>query len=118
MADLTAQRQRLDGAVEDAIAAVLRHGQFIMGPEVREFEGRLELAVGVANVVTCGTGTDALVLALRALGIAPGSAIYVPAFTFAATAEAAALCGATPVMVDVLPDTFNMSPDSLSEAVE
>lgn len=116
--DLTAQRARLGGAIEEAIARVVAHGTFIMGPEVAELEGRLAQFAGVEEVVSCANGTDAIVLSLRALGIGPGLAVYVPAFTFAATAEAIALCGATPVFIDVLPDTFNMDPASLQTAIE
>lgn len=118
MLDLRAQKVRLGGAIENAIARVVEHGAFVMGPEVYDLEMRLAQFAGVTEVVTCANGTDAIVLALRALGVGPGTAVYVPAFTFAATAEAVALCGATPVFVDVLPDTFNMDPASLWRALD
>ncbi len=115
--DLQAQKQRLDGRVEAAIARVLEHGRFIHGPEVAAFEGQLAEFTGVKNVVGCGNGTDALQLALRALNAGPGDAIFVPAFTFAATAEVVCLVGATPVFVDVEADNFNMDPASLRDAI-
>jgi len=115
--DLQAQKQRLDGRIEAAIARVLEHGRFIHGPEVAEFEDQLAAFTGVAHVVGCGNGTDALQLALRALDAGPGDAIFVPAFTFAATAEVVCLVGATPVFVDVEADNFNMDPASLREAI-
>ncbi len=115
--DLQAQKQRLDGRIEAAIARVLDHGRFIHGPEVAEFETQLAAFVGVDHAVGCANGTDALQLALRALGAGPGDAVFVPAFTFAATAEVVCLVGATPVFVDVRADTFNIDPDSLRDAV-
>jgi dTDP-4-amino-4,6-dideoxygalactose transaminase len=118
MVDLQAQRRRLGGGIERAVARVLEHGQFIMGPEVAELERRLAAFSGVDQAVTCASGTDALLLALLAWGVGPGDAVYLPSFTFAATAEAAVLAGAVPVFVDVLPDTYNLDPDSLHAAVE
>jgi dTDP-4-amino-4,6-dideoxygalactose transaminase len=102
--DLAAQRQRLGAAIDDAVARVLEHGRFVMGPEVAELEARLAERSGVAHAVTCSSGTEALVLVLRAWGIGPGDAVVVPAFTFVATAEAVALVGATPVFCDVADD--------------
>ncbi len=116
--DLQAQKQRLDGRIEAAIARVLDHGRFIHGPEVAEFEAQLAAFTGVKNVIGCGNGTDALQLALRALEAGPGDAIFVPAFTFAATAEVVCLVGATPVFVDVQADNFNMDPASLRAAID
>ncbi|MDP9067831.1 MAG: DegT/DnrJ/EryC1/StrS family aminotransferase [Actinomycetota bacterium] len=115
--DLEAQRRRLGNGLIDAIAAVIEHGQFIMGPDVFELERQLVDFSGAAEVVTCASGTDALLLALLAQEIGPGDAVYVPSFTFAATAEMIPLVGATPVFVDVLPDTFNLDPASLKEAL-
>jgi dTDP-4-amino-4,6-dideoxygalactose transaminase len=115
--DLHAQRRRLGDRVDKAIARVLEHGQFIMGPEVHELEDRLADYCGARHAISCASGTDALLLALLAWGIAPGDAVFVPTFTFAATAEVVALAGATPVFVDVLPDTFNIDPQSLSAAI-
>lgn len=115
--DLQAQRRRLGGRIDDAIGRVLDHGKFIMGPEVAELEARLAAHCGAKHVVGCSSGTDALVLGLMALGVRPGDAVFVPSFTFAATAEAVALLGATPVFVDILSDTFNMDPTSLKVAI-
>lgn len=115
--DLAAQRRRLDGRIEAAIARVMAHGQFILGPEVAALEQALADRVGVRHVISCANGTDALLLALMARGIGPGDAVFVPAFTFAAPAEAVALAGATPVLVDVGAD-FTLDPASLAAAIE
>ncbi len=115
--DLQAQRARIKDRIDSAIQNVLARGAFIMGPEVQELEARLATFAGAKHCITCSNGTDALSLALRALGIGAGDAVFVPAFTFAATAEVVALCGATPVFADVLPDTFNIDPDSLDAAI-
>jgi UDP-2-acetamido-2-deoxy-ribo-hexuluronate aminotransferase len=116
--DLATQRQRLKPAVDVAVAKVLDHCQFIMGPEVRAFEAELAAFCGAKHVVTCASGTDALVLALRAFGIGPGDAVICPSFTFCATAEVAVLVGATPVFVDVDPVTFNIDAKGIAGAVE
>lgn len=116
--DLLAQREALGSAIDDAIARVLAHGQFIMGPEVQELERRLAERAEVAHVVACSSGTDALLLPLLAWGVGPGDAVFVPSFTFTATAEVVALLGATPVYCDVLSDTFNLSPASLEAAID
>ena len=115
--DLQAQRARLGDAVDQAIARVLDHGRFIMGPEVAELEKRLADMGGAAHCVSCSSGTDSLLLVLMAWGIGPGDAVIVPAMTFASTAEVVALAGATPVFCDVLPDTFNIDPASVESAV-
>ncbi len=106
--DLAAQRRRLGPAVDAAVARVFDHCQFVLGPEVRAFEAELAAFCGAKHVVTCASGTDALVLALRARGIGPGDAVICPSFTFCATAEVAALVGATPIFVDVDAATFNI----------
>jgi len=116
--DLEAQKKRLGDRVETAIRRVLDHGSFIMGPEVKDLEARLAAFAGAKHCVTCANGTDALQLALMARGVGPGDAVFIPAFTFVATAEAPAILGATPVFVDVLKDTFNMAPDSLEAAID
>lgn len=116
--DLQAQRARIAGEIDRAIARTLESGAFILGPPVREFEQALIDFLDVKHVVGCANGTDALVLALRALEIGPGDAVFVPSFTFAATAEVVALVGATPVFIDVLPDSFNMAAKSLAAAIE
>jgi len=115
--DVAAQRRRLGGAVDAAIARVLNHCQFILGPEVRVFEAELAAYCGAKHVITCASGTDALVLALRARGIGPGDAVLCPSFTFCATAEVAALIGATPVFVDVDAATFNIDANGIAAAV-
>jgi UDP-2-acetamido-2-deoxy-ribo-hexuluronate aminotransferase len=115
--DVAAQRRRLGGAVDSAIARVLAHCQFILGPEVRALETELAAFCGTRQAVTCASGTDALVLALRAQGIGPGDAVICPSFTFCATAEVAVLVGATPVFVDVEAATFNIDAKGIDEAV-
>ncbi len=115
--DLQAQRERLGDGIANAISRVLEHGRFIMGPEVAALEEELAEFVETRHAVTCASGTDALLLPLMARGIGPGDAVFVPAFTFAATAEVVVLRGAIPVFVDVCPDTFNMDPESLGTAI-
>jgi len=116
--DLGAQRERLGARIDDVIAEVLDHGRFIMGPEVALFEAELAAYTGARHVVSCGNGTDAIVLALRAQGVGYGDHVVVPSFTFAATAEAVALVGGVPVFADVREDTFNLDPDRAAEAAE
>lgn len=106
--DLGAQRRRLGDEMDAAVLGVLEHGRFILGPEVGLLEQELATFTGATHALTCASGTDALILALRALEIGPGDAVVVPTFTFAATAEAVALVGATPVFCDVEGDTFNI----------
>ena len=115
--DLQAQRRRLGAPLNKAIQAAVEGGQWILGPQVAQFEQDIAEWTGVKHVVSCANGTDALLLVLRAWGVGPGDAVFVPAFTFAATAEVVALVGASPVFVDVLPDTFNMDPTSLEAAI-
>jgi dTDP-4-amino-4,6-dideoxygalactose transaminase len=115
--DVAAQRRRLGNAVDTAIARVLDHGQYIMGPEVRMLESDLARFCGAKEVISCSNGTDALALVLMAKGVKPGDAIICPSFTFAATAEVVAWFGATPIFIDVLPDTFNIDPNHIELAV-
>ena len=115
--DVAAQRRRLGRAIDDAIARVLAHCQFIQGPEVRALEAALATFCGARHAIACSSGTDALRLVLMAWGIKPGDAVIVPAFTFCATAEVVALTGATPVMADVDAETFNIDPASCERAV-
>lgn len=115
--DLAAQRAQIGARIEAAIGRVLDHGAFIMGPEVFEVERRLAAHCGATHVVSCSNGTTAMIMALMAWDVGRGDAVFVPSFTFTATAEVAAVLGATPVFVDVLPDTFNIDPDSLARAV-
>jgi len=115
--DVAAQRRRLGRAVDDAIARVLAHCQFIQGPEVRALESELAAFCGARHAIACSSGTDALRLVLMAWGIGPGDAVICPSFTFCATAEVVALAGATPVLADVLPDTFNLDAASCERAI-
>ncbi|WP_020592914.1 DegT/DnrJ/EryC1/StrS family aminotransferase [Kiloniella laminariae] len=115
--NLDAQRLKLNGAIEAAIQKVIHHGQFIMGPEVREFEIALEKYTGAHYAISCANGTDALSLALMAMDIRPNDVIFVPAFTFAATAEAVALLGAVPYFVDVDEKSFLLDQTSLKRSI-
>ena len=115
--DVAAQRRRLGRAIDDAIARVLDHCQFIMGPEVRAAEADLAAFCGARHAVTCASGTDALLFPLMAKGIGPGDAVVCPGFTFHATAEVVALIGATPVFADVEEASFNIDPRSFERAI-
>jgi dTDP-4-amino-4,6-dideoxygalactose transaminase len=115
--DVAAQRRRLGRAIDDAVGRVLGHCQFILGPEVRELESLLAIFSGARHVVSCASGTDALTLILLAKGVGPGDAVFCPSFTFAASVEAPALLGATPVFVDIEEATFNIDAASLERAV-
>ncbi len=115
--DVAAQRRRLGPAIDAAISRVLAHCQFIQGPEVRALETELAAFCGARHAVACSSGTAALRLVLMAWDIRPGDAVICPTFTFCATAEVVALCGATPVMADVEADTFNLDPASCERAV-
>ncbi len=115
--DLAAQRARIADKIDARLKAVLAHGQYILGPEVREFEQKLAAFCGARHTLSNANGTDALALPLMAWGVGPGDAVFCPAFTFAATAEVAPWVGATPVFVDVLADTYNMDPTSLEAAI-
>ena len=116
--DLQAQRDALRPQLDEAIARVLDHGQFILGPEVLQLEEELASRCGAAHAISCSSGTDALLMPIVAWGIGPGDAVFVPSFTFTATAEVVALLGATPVFCDVLPESFNLDPASLAEAID
>jgi dTDP-4-amino-4,6-dideoxygalactose transaminase len=115
--DVAAQRRRLGKAIDEAIARVLCHCQFILGPEVRELEAELAAFAGARHAVSCASGTDALTLVLLAKGVGAGDAVFCPSFTFAASVEAPALLGASPVFVDVEEETFNIDALSLERAV-
>lgn len=115
--DLGAQRARIEDKIQAAINGVVSSGAFILGPQVGEFERQLADYVGVKHVLGCASGTDALLIPLMAKGVGRGDAVFVPSFTFAATAEVVALTGAEPVFVDIDPDTYNMDPASLKEAI-
>ncbi len=111
--DLDAQRRRLGPRLEAAILGAVAEGHFILGPQVAEFEQRLARFGGAAHAVACANGTDAIALSLMTLGVKPGDAVLVPSFTFAATAEAVAWLGATPVFVDVDEVTYTIDPAGL-----
>jgi len=115
--DLSAQQSRIRDRIDARIAAVLAHGGYILGPEVAEFEAALAQFCGARHVVSCANGTDALELAMVVLGVGPGDAVFCPSFTFAATAEVVPATGATPVMCDINPVTYNLCPDSLRRAI-
>jgi len=115
--DLHAQQQRIRETIEARIRAVLDHGQYIMGPEIKELESKLAAYVGVKHALGCASGTDALLMALMALQAGPGDAIFTSPFTFIATAEVISLLGATPVFVDINERTFNIDPEKLEQAI-
>ena len=115
--DLKSQQQQISASLAKNIQRVLAHGQYVMGPEVQELETRLAAYVGVKHAISCSSGTDALLMPLMAYGVGPGDAIFTTPFTFIATAEVIRLCGATPVFVDIDPQTFNLDPQALAETV-
>ena len=115
--DIAAQRRRLGDAIDAAVGRVLTHCQFLNGPEVTQLEADLAAYTGAKHVVTCASGTDALLMVLMAKDIGPGDAVLCPSFTFCATGEAVALTGATPVFVDVDETTFNMTADAIKHGI-
>ncbi len=116
--DLAAQYQHLKKRIDKRIHNVLDHGKYIMGPEVQELEEQLAEYVGVKHAITCANGTDALTLSLMASDIGEGDAVFVPTFTFFASAEAIAYAKATPVFVDSDASTFNICPHDLESRIE
>lgn len=115
--DLASQQKRIRSRIDENMNAVLVHGKYIMGPEVGELEVKLARFVEVNNAVSCSSGTDALLLALLALGVGPGDAVFTTPCTFIATVEVICLLGATPVFVDIDPKTFNLDPKGLETAI-
>lgn len=115
--DLKEQYRRLKADIDRALVETATSGQFIMGGAVKELETELAQYVGVRHCISCANGTDALTLALKAWGIGAGDAVFVPDFTFFSSAEIVALEGATPIFVDVCPETFNLDPESLKKAI-
>lgn len=107
--DLERQQQKIKSQIDINIAKVLSHGKYILGPEVAELEKKLSEYTGAKYCITCANGTDALQIALMAIGVKPGDEIITPSFSYIATAEAVSLLGAKPVYVDVKPDTFNIN---------
>ncbi len=115
--DLKCQYQELKTEIRGRIDAVLEHGQFIMGPEVRELEDRLAMFTGASHCITVASGTEALLIALMAIGIKPGDEVVTTPFTFVATAETIVLLGAKPVFVDIEPDTCNIDASKIEAAI-
>ncbi|MGO4703742.1 DegT/DnrJ/EryC1/StrS family aminotransferase [Dyella sp. 2RAB6] len=115
--DLKAQQARIKARIDEGIQRVLAHGQFILGPEVAELEEKLAAYVGAKHCISCANGTDALQIALMALGVGPGDEVIMPGFTYIATAETAAILHARPVYVDIDPRTYLMDPALLEAAI-
>lgn len=115
--DLKTQQKRIRASLDARIGAVLEHGQYILGPEIAQLEDALARYTGAAHCITCANGTDALQIALMALGIGPGDEVITPAFTYIATAEAITLTGARPVYADIDPATYTVDPASVSALV-
>jgi len=115
--DLASQQKRIRSDIEAAIARVLDHGQYIMGPEIKELEDKLSLYVGVKHCISCASGTDALLMALMALEIGPGDEVITVPYTWISTAEVVSLLRAKPVFVDIQPDTYNINPNLLEAAI-
>lgn len=116
--DLAAQRKVLGARIDEAVMRVINSTQFIMGPDVGQLESDLSAFCGAKHTLSCANGTDALALLLMAKNVGPGDAVLCPSFTFAATAEVVALERATPIFVDVHPDTFNVDAESLKAGIE
>lgn len=117
MVDLMAQYQKIKPQVDAAILSVIENAQFVNGPEVQGFQKELESFLGVKHVIPCANGTDALQIALMALGLKPGDEVITPSFTFIATTEVVALLGLKPIFVDVEKDSFCMDPEKLEAAI-
>lgn len=117
MVDLKRQYENIKGEIDEAVLNVIQSTQFINGPEVKEFQAELERYLNVRHVVPCANGTDALQVAMMALDLKPGDEVITTSFTFVATVEVIALLGLTPVLVDVLPDTFNIDPEAVKKAI-
>ncbi len=117
MVDLHGQYKKIETEVQQAITAVVESTAFINGPAVKEFQADLENYLGVKHVIPCGNGTDALQVSMMALDLKPGDEVITTSFTFIATAEVIALLGLTPVLVDVFPDTFNIDPEAIRNAI-
>ena len=115
--DLAAQQNRISTEIKSGIAAVLAHGKYILGPEVAELEERLSDYTKASYCITVANGTDALQIALMALGVGPGDEVIMPSFSYIATAEAAAILGAEPVYVDIDPVTYNLDAKKLECAI-
>ncbi|MEO1027457.1 MAG: DegT/DnrJ/EryC1/StrS aminotransferase family protein [Pseudomonadota bacterium] len=116
--DLQAQRRRISAQIDTAMKTVLDHGRFVMGPEVAEFERQLADFSGAKHALGCANGTEAIALPLMGWGLRTGDAVFCPSFTFCATAEVIPWLGATPVFIDIQPDTYNIDTDHLERAIE
>ncbi len=117
MVDLHGQYLKIKGEIDEAIHRIIDSAAFVKGPEVKVFEKELAQYLGVKHVIACANGTDALQVALMALGLKPGDEVITPDFTFIATVEVIALLGLKPVLVDVNPDDFNINTDSIQKAI-
>ena len=117
MVDLKSQYEKIKPEIDKAISDVINTTSFINGPAVKEFQSALEKYLNVKHVIPCANGTDALQISMMALGLKPGDEVIAPSFTFIATAEVIAVLGLTPVLVDVEPDTFNISPEAILKAI-
>src|SRR6478672_9453482 len=117
MVDLVSQYQKLKSEIDEAVLSSMGSAQFINGPAVAAFQNDLEKYLGIEHVIPCANGTDALQIAMMALGLEPGDEVIVPSFTYVATAEVIGLLRLTPVMVDVDPDTFNLTPEIFEAAI-
>ena len=117
MVDLLGQYKKIKNEIDKAVMDVMESSAYINGPKVHEFQANLEKYLGVKHVIPVANGTDALQIALMGLGLKPGDEVIVPAFTYVATAEVIALLGLTPVMVDVDPDTYNLTGDIFEKAI-
>lgn len=115
--DISLQHKVIEQEIESAIKDVLQNGNFIKGPEVYAFENDVKKYLSVQHVITCASGTDALIIAIRTLNLNPGDEIIVPSFSFAAAAEAVALAGLIPRFADVDPETFTLSPSSAERLI-
>lgn len=116
--DLKSQYKQIETDVDAAIKSVLEHGEYILGPEVKELEKQLAAYAGSKHCLGCSSGTDALLMALMAYGVGPGDAVFTTPFTFFATAEVIGLLGATPIFVDIDPDTYNIDPALLEQSIK
>ena len=117
MVDLYGQHKKIEAELQTAMQSVLDTTSFIKGPYVSTFETNLAQYLNVKHCISCGNGTDAIQIALMALGLSPGDEVLTPDFTFVATAEVVRLLGFTPVLVDVYPDTFNIDIEKLEKAI-
>ncbi|MFZ4463446.1 MAG: DegT/DnrJ/EryC1/StrS family aminotransferase [Bacteroidales bacterium] len=117
MVDLVGQYNKIKPEVDAAIAEILTNASFINGPAVKKFQANLEKYLGIKHVIPCANGTDALQVAMMALNLQPGDEVITTSFTFIATAEVIALLHLTPVLVDVLPDTYNIDPEAIERAI-